>query len=145
MMDKSEIEKTISLCCSLPIFKMQPPKDIVVFDGVLHGLRDPRYVIGRVYYNYDVMFLTELSDVNTIVHEMLHLNGVYNENLTRALARFFERRIKNSIWARVNTKHIRYRECEECEKDPTPILNQFGVRPEFEGKPKLRHYILIYE
>jgi len=145
MMSKSEIEKTISLCCSLPVFKMQPPKDIVVLNGVLHGIKDPRYVVGRVYYAYDTMFLTEISDTNTIVHEMLHLNGVYNENLTRFLARVYTRRIKNSLWARMNLREIKYNECEKCKVDPTPILSQFGIEPAFEGKPKLRHYILIYE
>jgi len=120
----------------------RPPKEVVIIDGVIDVNKGDRIATAIAMIRDGTAVFTPLSRIDSIYHEMLH-QGVLGLGILRgeALADIGGRilALKYQLFPGLKKREVKYQETGSGEE----ILSRIRLEPAFEGKPVVRHYVLV--
>jgi len=111
-MDADEAVTIINQLVSLPLLRLRPPKELVILDAIIKPKNPEAHhlIIGRAHIQEELVALTPWSTVNTVVHEVLHINGVYDEFVVDKLSRLVQRRMEMAIIPKLFPRQLKYKQ-----------------------------------
>jgi len=153
MIEIDEVENIISEMKQLPIIgkAIRPPKEIIFLDGTLKPrsqLNEPIRIIGRAHVasrfsdeGERLMIVTPASNEETVIHEVMHLSGIFNETLTQYATHLMQQRLslKRAINPISYGHSVKYFESTMSETDVMRRLNITNPNPE---PLRFKYYIL---
>jgi len=120
----------------------KPPKEVVIIDGVIDVAKGDRIATAIAMIRDGTAVFTPFSRIDSIYHEMLHqgilgLGILRGERLADIGGKLLA--LKYQLFPGIKKREVRYQESGAGEE----ILAKLRLEPAFEGRPVVRHYVLV--
>jgi hypothetical protein len=120
----------------------RPPKEVIIIDGVIDVNKGDRIATAIAMIRDGAAVFTPFSRTDSIFHETLHqgilgLGVLRGETIADVGGKLLA--LKYRLFPGMKKREVKYQETGAGEE----ILSRVGLMPAFEGRPIVRHYVLI--
>ncbi|MEM2941454.1 MAG: hypothetical protein QW304_07900 [Thermoproteota archaeon] len=130
-------------------FLGKPPREIFILDGVIDvkKMGEVKTAIAMTRPGESIAVFTPLSRTDSPYHELLH-SGLFGfgilggEILADIGGKILD--LKNRVLPGIRKRRVKYKLCTSC-LSTEQILQRLKLQPAFEGRPNIRHYVLMEE